>query len=66
MPTINVTTSKLSKEQKKDLIKSLTEVSVRVTGAPEQFHTVLIHELPEDSMGVGTKSVEEIKSEMKK
>lgn len=64
MPTINVTVAKLSKDQKKDLIKSFTEVSMRITGAPEQAHTVLIHELDDDSMGIGTKTVEEFKKEM--
>jgi len=66
MPVINITLSAISKEQKADLIKSVTEASMRVTGAPEQAHTVLIHELPDDSMGLGTKTVEQFKKDMMK
>jgi 4-oxalocrotonate tautomerase len=65
MPTISVKSTPLSKEQKKELVERLTQVSVEVTGAPEQFHTVLIHELAPDSMGVGKKTVEEIVAEIK-
>lgn len=66
MPTITITATKLSKPQKEELIKSLVEVSMKVTGAPENAHTVLIHELPEDSMGIGTQTVEQFKASMKK
>lgn len=66
MPTINFTAGKLTKEQKEELIKSLVETSMRVTGAPEQAHTVLIHELPEDSMGMGKQTVEAFKANMRK
>ena len=65
MPIINVTATPLSVEKKKVLIERLTQVSVEVTGAPEQFHTVVIHELSPDSMGVGKKSVQEIVDEIK-
>lgn len=60
MPTINITSGPLSKEQKKELIKSITEVSMKVTGAPEQAHTILIQELDYDSMGIGKITVEEM------
>lgn len=60
MPLINFTTAKLTKEQKAELIKGFTELSMRITGAPEHVHTVLIHELDTDAIGLGTKSLEEV------
>lgn len=60
MPTISIITGPLSKDQKKEMIKSMTEISMRITGAPEAVHTVLIQELEYDSMGIGKKTVEEM------
>ncbi|MCH4886624.1 hypothetical protein EZV73_03545 [Acidaminobacter sp. JC074] len=65
MPTIRVTSTPLSMEQKRELVERLTQVSMEVTGAPEQFHTVLIEELSPESMGVGKKTVETIIAELK-
>jgi 4-oxalocrotonate tautomerase family enzyme len=61
MPVINVTVSKLSKAQKKNLIRLLTEASVKVTGVPAEFHTVLINELDDDAIGSGGLTIEDIK-----
>lgn len=61
MPIINMTVGHLTKEQKKDLIQSFTEVSMRVTGAPEAAHTIVIQEFDDDAMGLGKESVEEFK-----
>jgi len=60
MPVINVTLSAISKEQKKELIRRMTEVSMEITGTPEHGNTVIITELPLDSMGIGKKSAEEV------
>lgn len=65
MPTIKITSTAMSSEKKAELIRRMTEVSMDVTGAPEQFHTVLIEELPADAMGVGRKSVAKIIEDMK-
>jgi len=58
MPIITLTAGPMTKEQKAALIKGLTEVSMAVTGAPEQAHAVAIHELPLDGLGLGKESVE--------
>ncbi len=62
MPVINVTIGKLSTEQKSEMVKRMTEVSMEISGAPEGTHTVLITELPYDAMGLGTKTVADIKA----
>ena len=66
MPTIKFTAGKLTKEHKQELITKFTEISSQVTGTPMQFQTVLINELEDDAMGVGGKTVEEIKQGMSK
>jgi 4-oxalocrotonate tautomerase len=65
MPVINFQGTKLSKEQKKELIQKLTAVASEVTKAPEQFFSVIIQEFEEDSLGSGGKTVAQIKSELK-
>lgn len=60
MPVITVTLGKMEKEQKREMIKRFTEVSMEITGAPETSHAVVINELPLDALGLGTKTVEEI------
>jgi len=60
MPIINLTVGTLTKEQKKELIERLVEVSSEVTGAPEQSHMVVIQEMPLDAVSLGKKTVEEI------
>jgi 4-oxalocrotonate tautomerase len=61
MPLINVTMSALPKEKKEELIKALTKATASITGIPEQAHTVLITELPDDAIGVGGVTLEEMK-----
>lgn len=60
MPVITVQTGPLSKEKKKEFTQLLTEVSMKITGAPIGFHQVYISEYPYDSMSAGNKTVEEI------
>lgn len=62
MPVINVTMGKLEREQKRELIKRLTEVSMEITGTPEHTHAVTINELEDDALGLGTKTVFDIKA----
>ncbi len=58
MPVINVTCQALSKAQKENLIRLLTEASMKVTGAKEEEHIVLIQELASDSIGHGKQTLE--------
>lgn len=66
MPIIEMTTTTLEKEKKEQLIEAFTKAAVAITGVPEQFHMVVIHELSESSLGVGTKTLENFKKEMVK
>ncbi len=61
MPVIAITMGKASKEQKKDLVTELTAKAVEITGLPIQNFTVTINELSWDSLGVGGRTVEEIR-----
>ena len=65
MPIINYQGTKLSKEQKEELIQKLSALASEITKTPAQFFSVIIQEFEEDSIGSGGKSVEQIKSEMK-
>lgn len=53
MPVITVEGSKLSKEQKSELVKSLTKTASTITNVPEQAYVVLIKENDRDNIGVG-------------
>lgn len=66
MPVINYMGTKLSKEQKADLVQKLTAIASEITKTPEQFFSVIIQEFEEDSLGSGGKTVEQIKSEIQK
>jgi 4-oxalocrotonate tautomerase len=52
MPVITIDGPALSKEQKKDLVKSFTKEAARVTGIPTQAFVVLINENNPDNVGV--------------
>lgn len=60
MPLIRVTTSSLTTEQKKEMVRQMTEVTMEILGTPEQAHIVLIDELPLDALGMGKLTVAEM------
>jgi len=62
MPVITVTLGKLTTEQKKEMIRKMTEISMEISGAPESAHAVLINELPDEALGLGRKTVADIKA----
>ena len=64
MPVISWEGGKLSSEQKKELVKRLTEVAVEVTKVPAQFHIVLIREQEDGNLGVAGETVEDLKARM--
>ncbi|TKG97026.1 4-oxalocrotonate tautomerase family protein [Puteibacter caeruleilacunae] len=66
MPVINFQGAKLSTDQKKELIQKFTEVTKDVTHSPDQFITVVIEEYPDENLGVGGKTVSEIKADRNK
>lgn len=59
MPVINVSCSKLSKEQKKNLVQLLTKASKKVIG-DNGSHIVLINEYDTDAIGVNGQTLEEM------
>lgn len=62
MPNINVQIGPATEEVKKQLIVELTATAVKVTSMrPEQF-TVFIQETPYENIGVGGKTVKEIRA----
>lgn len=65
MPVITVDSGKLTREQKRDLIKVFTEKMEELTHAPAKFTTVIIRENEDENLGVGGETVEEIKAKMK-
>jgi 4-oxalocrotonate tautomerase len=66
MPVISWEGGKLSKEQKKELIRRFTEVAVEVTKVPANFNIVLIREQEDENLGVAGETVEELKARMAK
>ena len=66
MPVIAWEGGTLTKEQKKELVRRLTEVATEVTRVPAQFHTVIIREQPDENLGVGGETVEDLKARMGK
>ena len=66
MPIISVTLGidQVTKEQKKNLIGRFTETAVEITGLPEPAFTILINELPDTNIGLGGRTLDEVKHSM--
>ncbi|MDE5786925.1 MAG: 4-oxalocrotonate tautomerase family protein [Bacteroidaceae bacterium] len=65
MPYITIESGTLTSEQKKELIERLTMTTAEITGIPPQFFMVSIKELPDENIGIGGKSIDEIKRNYK-
>jgi 4-oxalocrotonate tautomerase len=63
MPVISITIGKgqTTLEQKKALVESFTATGAEITQLPPQAFTILINELSVDSIGVGGKTLKELK-----
>lgn len=66
MPLITFEVGKLTKEQKKELISKFTDIAAKVTKIPKQSFMVSIREMPEENIGLGGITVEEIKERRSK
>lgn len=64
MPVISMEVAKISKEQKKDLVKRFTEIASEITRIDKQYIIVVIREWPDENIGIDGQTVEEIKSKM--
>ncbi len=53
MPVITVDCNKLTREQKRELVKSITEVSSKIMQLPESTITILIREVAAEDVGIG-------------
>ena len=62
MPVITVAMGKAEDQVKQDLIKQLTAAAVEVTKFPPQSFTVLIQELGDLNIGLGGKTLAEVKA----
>lgn len=66
MPIISWEGGKLGKEQKRDLIRKLTEAAVEITKVPAKFYSVVIREQQDENLGFAAETVEEIKAKAAK
>ncbi len=66
MPVIAWDGGKLTREQKQELVRRLTEVATEVTKVPAQFYSVIIREQPDENLGFAGETVEEMKARMLK
>ena len=62
MPVITVAMQSLPHEDKKALISALTTSAAQVTRIPESSFIVLVDELPEEAIGIGGKTLKELKA----
>ncbi len=53
MPVIKLEISKLSSQQKKELISEFTKTAAKITGIDEEAFVTLIQEYDTDNVGVG-------------
>jgi 4-oxalocrotonate tautomerase len=63
MPAITIALDQTSDEKKKQLIENLTRVASEITGYPAGHFFVYVQEYPTENIGVGGKTVKEIKSQ---
>jgi len=57
MPVIRMSTTPITREQKRELVRQMTEVTMEVLGTPEQSHIVIIDELSPEALGMGKLTV---------
>lgn len=62
MPVISIAMHKTPPETRKRLITALTETAATVTDIPAQSFIVLINEFPEESIGIGGRTLLELKN----
>jgi 4-oxalocrotonate tautomerase len=60
MPNIIIEAAKLTKENKNDLIRTMTKTASEITKIPATSYTVLIKEFPIENWGIGGEPLEEI------
>ncbi len=66
MPVISLEIGKLPIEQKAELISKLSTTAAAITNIPLNAFTVVINELEDENIGIGGKTIGELKAEAKK
>ncbi len=66
MPVIEITMTKSSTEQKRQLIERLSADAIEITKIPASEFTVLIHELERENIGRAGRTCADIMAEMKR
>ena len=66
MPYITIESGKLTNEQKNKLVSKLTQDASEIMNIPSEFIMMTIKELDDDSIGIGGRTIDVIKSEYKK
>jgi 4-oxalocrotonate tautomerase len=59
--TIDIGIGQADEDQKRRLVRRLTEEAVEITGMPAEKFTVFIHEFPFENIGVGGRTLKDIK-----
>ncbi|MDE6570522.1 MAG: tautomerase family protein [Alistipes sp.] len=63
MPYITIESGTMTADQKKELIERMTAVASEITRIPDEFFMVTINELPDENIGIGGKTIDEIKKQ---
>lgn len=63
MPVINLEIGKLTNDQKTKLIKELSQTAASITSIPLGAFTVVINELDDNNIGIGGKTIGQLKAE---
>jgi 4-oxalocrotonate tautomerase len=63
MPTITIALDQTSEEKKKKLVESLTRAASEITGYPPDHFFVYIQEHAIENIGVGGKTLKEMRSQ---
>ncbi len=66
MPLITIEGGQLTEEQKSELIEKMTCLASKITQIPKEFFFVSITELPDANIGIGGKTIGQIKKEYQK
>ncbi len=53
MPVIHIDSNKLSRKQKRELVKAITQVSSEIMELPENTITIIIREVEAEDVGLG-------------
>ena len=61
MPVITVAMGPVSEEQKKKLVQNLTREAAEITQKDPEHFTVFIHEYSFENIGLGGKTIKEIR-----